>query len=71
MLATPCTNCGSTRGTMARVPGCPVFSWCVCLFCFTGIFCFWIPFVSPGCYDLEVICTSCGRPKGYVEADCC
>jgi hypothetical protein len=51
--------------------GCVTYSWCVCLFCFTGFFGFWIPFCIDSCYDTEVMCSRCGFVKGVVPGDCC
>lgn len=33
-----------------RKAGCALYTWCFCLFCFTG-FCCWIPCVIDECYD--------------------
>ena len=47
-----CQLCNSNVSVLQRKrSGCAAWSWCVCLFCFTG-FCCWIPFVIDDCYDL-------------------
>lgn len=70
-LNIPCQMCGATDSFARRSPGCAAFSWCVCLFCFTGIFCFWVPFVIDRCYDVEIVCPRCLFVKSVVEAPCC
>lgn len=47
-----------------RKAGCAVWSWCLCLFLFTGLCC-WIPCVIDECHDEEVICSSCQGVKAY------
>jgi hypothetical protein len=67
-----CKMCGyNGPSNWRQSAGCATYSWCVCLFCFTGIFGFWIPFCIDSCYDTEVMCARCGFIKGVVPADCC
>lgn len=64
--------CGYNAGSFMRTTaGCAAFSWCVCLFLFTGIFCCWVPFCIPTCMDHEIVCARCGYIKGVIEAQCC
>ena len=63
----PCMVCGFNSGSVIRrTAGCAAFSWCVCLFIFTGVFCCWIPFCIPACMDTEIVCYRCGFVKGVV-----
>lgn len=52
-------------------PGCAAIGWSICLFIFTGICCFWIPFVVDGCKDIRISCNRCGHVKALIEKDCC
>ena len=67
----PCRMCGyDGLSTWRESAGCAAYSWCTCMFFFTGVFC-WIPFCIDGCYDTEVICSRCAHVKTRIPADCC
>ena len=56
---------------VSLTPGCAAYSWSICLFIFTGLLCFWIPFVCDGCKDIKISCSKCRRTKCIIEKPCC
>lgn len=63
-----CSHCRTNASAIYRSrAGCALWSWCFCLFCFTG-FCCWIPCVVDDCYDQEIICASCQHVRGYIKS---
>ena len=65
-----CVICGFNSGSeIRRTAGCVAFSWCICLFLFTGVCC-WIPFCTFNCMDVEIICRRCGYVKLILQAEC-
>lgn len=61
-----CPACGFAGSFARSSAGCVTFSWCICLFILTGVFCCWVPFCIDSCYDVQIVCSRCGFVKGQI-----
>lgn len=69
---TPCPFCGSnTENYTERVIGGTAIAWAISLCCLGAGLCFWIPFVTDGCLDVQLKCVRCLNVKANIPAQCC